>query len=95
MRNRVRPAVVRALVDGRVAVDDFGELARLKREAEARAEKRGHALDAWHLRGTHDPAGRQAFCRYCGAATVVTTDPRPGLDMVYGWTLTRDCEQAS
>jgi hypothetical protein len=95
MKRRAQPAAVRALVDGRTAVDEFGELATLKREAEAKAAKRGHVIDAWHLRGMHDPAGRQGFCLKCGAATVVTTDPKPGLGAIYGWTLTRDCRRES
>jgi hypothetical protein len=72
-------------------VDDFGELAVLKRDVEARSATLGHLITSWAQRGSHDPYGREAFCERCGAVAVVTTEPTLGRPRSYGWTLTRRC----
>lgn len=82
-----------ALLNADRGVDEFGELPELKRDAERRSARRGHAVTTWHRRGTHDPAGREAFCDKCGLAVIVSTDPQLGRPNVYGWTLTRRCER--
>lgn len=80
-----------AVADGTAAVDEFGELPGLKRDAERRSARRGHVITVWHHRGMHDPHGREAFCDVCGAVVVVTTEPAMGRPNTYGWTLTRPC----
>jgi|SRR5262245_27813698 len=80
-------------VTGR-GVDDFGELAGLKRAAEAESARHGHLIREWHRRGSHDPYGREAFCSRCQRCVIVSTEPTQGRPNVYGWTLSRECDSA-
>lgn len=76
-----------------LSVDEFGELRGRKRDARAKATKKGHVLMSWHKR-PNDPAGRwNAFCDRCNRVVVVATEPPVGLDVIYGTAITETCDK--
>lgn len=88
------PDTRRTVVEHRDVIDEFGELADLKREALKTAHALGHQMMAFHAR-SQDRYGRQdAFCADCNRSVTVSVEAPTeyNLPRVYGKALTEECD---
>jgi len=78
----------------RKQLDEFGDLAAVRRAATKQATRLGHAMGRWHVR-PNDNTKANSFCDTCGALLVVNSEPGDGLAETYGHALTMRCGRKS